>query len=166
MTNKARRPMLKHQTAAIVALTIGAVGALLLLPFVPIGEWWHVLIERLYDELRVYIRVIFAVIAAYYIARDFAGFTLRKKPNSRPLWLYVLWVLISGGASFVWGLIYNIDKEGATDMDRSLTALTAFVVLVFPGLLGTHTVLEDKEKSSADAGEEAEDGAQPPAVCD
>jgi hypothetical protein len=74
--------------------------------------------------------------------------------------------LISGGASFVWGLIYNIDKEGATDMDRSLTALTAFVVLVFPGLLGTHTVLEDKEKSSADAGEEAEDGAQPPAVCD
>jgi hypothetical protein len=38
----------------------------------------------------------------------------------------------------------DIDEDGATDMDRSLTALKAFAVLLLPGLLGTHAGLDDK----------------------
>jgi len=45
--------------------------------------------------------------------------------------------------------VYNLGKDEAADLDRSITALKAFAALLASKLLGAHASMEDAERAKA-----------------
>jgi hypothetical protein len=146
--------MRKLLTPAIVALSIGAIGAFLIWVFVPLGAWRRALSDRMLWSLMLYFLAIFAAFSLYVCTTTFVRIEAKRKEKLSARWLYVQWVLISGAIGLFAGGLYNPGGDSnytSSDAHKAANALTVFAIFLVAGLLGTAVGLGKLEKAKADA---------------
>jgi hypothetical protein len=146
--------MRKFLTPAIVALSIGAIGAFMVWVFVPLSAWRRVLSDRMLWSLMLYFLVIFAAFFLYVCTTTFVRIEAKKKEKLSARWLYVQWVLISGAIGLFAGGLYNPGEDSryvSSAAHKAGNALTVFVVFLVTGLIGTAVGLGRQDKAKAAA---------------
>src|SRR5215510_16142475 len=146
--------MRKLLTPAIVALSIGAIGAFMVWVFVPLSAWRRVLSDRMLWSLMLYFLVIFAAFFLYVCTTTFVRIEAKKKEKLSARWLYVQWVLISGVIGLFASGLYNpgVDSNYASiAAHKAANALTVFAIFLVTGLIGTAVGLGKLEKAKAAA---------------
>jgi len=144
----------KLLTPAIVALSIGAIGAFIIWVFVPLGAWRRVLSERMLWSLALYFLVIFAALFLHVCTTILVRIEAKKKEKLSARWLYVQWVLISGVIGLFAGGLYNpgVDSNYTSiAAHKAANALTVFAIFLVTGLIGTAVGLGKLEKAKAAA---------------
>ena len=81
--------MRKLLTPAIVALSIGTIGAFMVWVFVPLSAWRRVLNDRMLWSLMLYFLVIFAAFFLYVCTTTFVRIEAKRKEKLSGRWLYV-----------------------------------------------------------------------------
>jgi hypothetical protein len=146
--------MRKLLTPAIVALTIGAIGAFMVRVFVPLSAWRRVLSDRMLWSLILYLLAVFAAFFLYVCTTTFVRIEAKRKEKLNARWLYVQWVLISGVIGLFAGGLYNPGEDSrytSSAAHKAANALTVFAVFLVTGLIGTAVGLGKQDKVKADA---------------
>src|SRR5262245_24586558 len=146
--------MRKLLTPAIVALTIGAIGAFMVWVFVPLSAWRRVVSDRMLWSLILYFLTIFAAFFLYVCTTTFVRIEAKRKENINARWLYVQWVLISVAVGLLAGGLYNPAEDSrftSNAAHKAANALTVFAIFLVAGLIGTGVGLGklDKEKAAS-----------------
>ena len=153
--------MRKLLTPAIVALSIGAIGAFLVRVFVPLGAWRRVLSDRMLWSLLLYFMVIFAAFFLYVCTTTFVRIEAKRKEKLSGRWLYVQWVLISGAIGLFAGGLYNPGEDArytSNAAHKAANALMVFAIFLVTGLIGTGVGLGKLDKAKAAALNSEQDG--------
>jgi hypothetical protein len=153
--------MRKLLTPAIVALSIGAIGAFMVWVFVPLSAWRRVLSDRMLWSLLLYFLVIFAAFFLYVCTTTFVRIEAKRKEKLSSRWLYVQWVLISGAIGLFAGGLYNPGEDSryvSSAAQKAANALTVFAVFLVTGLIGTAVGLGKQDKAKAAALKSEQDG--------
>jgi hypothetical protein len=140
----------KLLTPAIVALSIGAIGAFIIGVFVPLGAWRRALSDRMLWSLALYFLAIFAAFFLYVCTTTLVRIEAKRKGKVSARWLYVQWVLISGVIGIFAGGLYNPGEDSnytSRAVHRAANALTVFAVFLVMGLIGTAVGLGKLEKA-------------------
>jgi hypothetical protein len=158
--------MRKLLTPAIVALSIGTIGAFMVWVFVPLSAWRRVLSDRMLWSLMLYFLVIFAAFFLYVCTTTFVRIEAKRKEKLSGRWLYVQWVLISGAIGLFAGGVYNPGEDSrytSSAAHKAANALTIFAVFLVTGLIGTAVGLgkQDKAKAAALKSEHDSEEMQP-----
>ena len=146
--------MRKLLTPAIVALTIGAIGAFMVWVFVPLSAWRRVVSDRMLWSLTLYFLTIFAAFFLYVFTTTFVRIEAKRKEKLSSCWLYVQWVLISGAIGLFAGGLYNPGEDlrfTSNAAHKAANALTIFAILLVTGLIGTGVGLGKLDKAKAAA---------------
>ncbi len=144
----------KLLTPAIVALSIGVIGAFMIWVFVPLGAWRRVLSDQMLWSLALYFLAIFAAFFIYVCTMIIVRIEAKKKEKLSARWLYVQWVLISGVIGLCAGGLYNPDGDSnyaSVAAHKAANALTVFAIFLVTGLIGTAVGLGKLEKAKAAA---------------
>ena len=158
--------MRKILTPAIVALSIGTIGAFMVWVFVPLSAWRRVLSDRMLWSLMLYFLVIFAAFFLYVCTTTFVRIEAKRKEKLNGRWLYVQWVLISGAIGLFAGGLYNPGEDSryaSSAAHKAANALTVFTVFLVSGLIGTAVGLgkQDKAKAAALKSKHDDEGMEP-----
>jgi hypothetical protein len=158
--------MRKLLTPAIVALSIGAIGAFMIWVFVPLSAWRRVLSDRTLWSLTLYFLAIFAAFFLYVCTTTFVRIEAKRKEKLSARWLYVQWVLISGAMGLFAGGLYNPGEDSrytSSATHKAANALTVFAIFLVTGLIGTGVGLGklDKAKAAALKPEQDSEGMEP-----
>jgi hypothetical protein len=158
--------MRKLLTPAIIALSIGTIGAFMVWVFVPLSAWRRALNDRMLWSLMLYFLVIFAAFFLYVCTTTFVRIEAKRKEKLSPRWLYVRWVLISGAIGLFAGGLYNPGEDSkytSSAAHKAANALTVFAVFLVTGLIGTAVGLgkQDKAKAAAWKSEQDSEGMEP-----
>ena len=146
--------MRKLLTPAIVALSIGTIGAFMVWVFVPLSAWRRVLSDRMLWSLMLYFLVIFAAFFLYVCTTTFVRIEAKRKEKLNGRWLYVQWVLISGAIGLFAGGLYNPGEDSryvSSAAHKAANALMVFAVFLVSGLIGTAVGLGRQDKAKAAA---------------
>ena len=146
--------MRKLLTPAIVALSIGAIGAFMIWVFVPLSAWRRVLSDRTLWSLTLYFLAIFAAFILYACTTIIVRIEAKRKEKLSARWLYVQWVLISGVIGLFAGGLYNPGGDSnytSISAHKAANSLTVFAVFLVTGLIGTAVGLGRHDKSKAAA---------------
>jgi hypothetical protein len=111
--------MRKLLMPAIVAVSIGAIGAFMIWVFVPLGAWRRVLSDRMLWSLMLYFLAIIGAFFLYVCTITFVRIEAKRKEKLSALWLYLQWVLISGAIGLFAGGLYT--PGGTTKMNYGTT---------------------------------------------
>jgi hypothetical protein len=152
MTGEAGGFLRKALTPAIVALSIGAIGAFMIWAFVPLGAWRRVLSDRMLWSLTLYFLAILAAFFLYVCTATFVRIEAKRKEKLSALWLYVQWVLISGAIGLFAGGLYSPGEDSryaSTAAQKAANSLTVFAIFLASGLLGTAAGLGKLKKAKA-----------------
>ncbi len=153
--------MRKLLTPAIVAFSIGAIGAFMIWVFVPLSAWRRVLSDRMLWSLMLYFLAIFAAVFLYICTTTFVRIEAKRKKKPSALWLYVQWVLISGVIGLFAGGLYTPGEDSRYTSiagHKAANALTIFAIFLVPGLIGTAIGLGKLEKAKAASFKPEQDG--------
>lgn len=146
--------MRKLLTPAVVALSIGAIGAFIIGVFVPLGAWRRVLNDQMLWSLTLYFLAIFAAVFLFVCTTTFVRIEAKRKEKLNARWLYVQWVLISGVIGLFAGGLSNpgVDSRYASSAaHKAANALTVFALFLITGLIGTAVGLGKLEKAKSAA---------------
>lgn len=146
--------MRKLLTPAVVALSIGAIGAFMIWVFVPLSAWRRALSDRMLWSLMLYFLAIFAAFSLYICTTTFVRIEAKRKEKLSVRWLYVQWVLISGAIGLFAGGLYTPGEDSnyrSIAAHKAANALTVFAIFLVAGLLGTAAGLDKLKKAKAAA---------------
>jgi hypothetical protein len=154
MTSETGGLLRKLLTPAIVALSIGAIGAFIIWVFVPLGAWRRALSDRILWSITLYFSAIFAAIFLYVCTTTFVRIEAKRKEKLSARWLYLQWVLISGAIGLLAGGLYNPGRDSyytSIAAHKAANALAVFAISLVAGLSGTAVGLGKLQKAKAAA---------------
>jgi hypothetical protein len=146
--------MRKLLMPAIVAVSIGAIGAFMIWVFVPLGAWRRVLSDRMLWSLMLYFLAIIVTFFLYVCTTTFVRIEAKRKEKLSALWLYLQWVLISGAIGLFTGGLYTPGADSnytSGAAHKAANALTVFAIFSVAGLIGTAVGLGKLEKAKVAA---------------